>query len=96
MARSWYDKFADAGRGLRVAVTGHNSFIVHLVCAVGVCGLAVWLNLQLWRWVAIIGCIVMVLVLELIKPRSNTWHERSRRSGIRRLVGRSTSLLRPF
>ncbi len=51
MARSWYDKFADAGRGLRVAVTGHNSFIVHLVCAVGVCGLAVWLNLQLWRWV---------------------------------------------
>ncbi len=40
MARSWYDKFADAGRGLRVAVTGHNSFIVHLVCAVGVCGLA--------------------------------------------------------
>ncbi len=27
---------------------------------------SVWLNLQLWRWVAIIGCIVMVLVLELI------------------------------
>jgi diacylglycerol kinase len=64
--RSWVRKFADAFRGVAVAVHTNTSFWVHLPCAalVVVAGL-VW-NLEAWQWAVIGLCITMVLTAELL------------------------------
>lgn len=63
--RSWARKFADAFRGVSVAVQTNVSFWVHLPCAalVVVAGL-VW-NLEAWQWAVVGMCVILVLTAEL-------------------------------
>lgn len=64
--RSWGRKFADAFRGVAVAVRTNASFWVHLPCAalVLVAGL-VW-NLEAWQWAVVGLCVILVLTAELL------------------------------
>jgi diacylglycerol kinase len=43
-----------------------NSFYVHLPVAAIVLALSAWLRLEIWRWVALVICIAMVLAFELL------------------------------
>lgn len=64
--RHWIAKFRYAGQGILHALRSHSSFAVHVPVAGFVILLAVWLQLEAWRWAALLICIGMVLALELI------------------------------
>ena len=62
----WCDKFRCAGRGVAVGMHGQDSFIVHVVMAAIVLGLAWWLRLEAWRCAIVTLCVAGVLSLELV------------------------------
>ena len=61
----WYSKFACAFAGLRWALPTQNSFWVHFPIAIAVVLLSAWLQIESWRWIAIIVAITIVLVAEM-------------------------------
>ena len=65
-AGSWYSKFAVAFRGLFLSLRDQASFRVHLPCAATIVALAVYLQLESWRWAILMLCITTVLSAELM------------------------------
>ncbi|MCI0360517.1 MAG: diacylglycerol kinase [Planctomycetaceae bacterium] len=63
--RSWFEKFADAFRGIGAGMRGQGSFRVHLGMAVAVVALARILRVNLVEWCLLILCIAAVLAAEL-------------------------------
>ena len=55
----WGDKFAVAIAASSWSVRTQNSFRVHLPIAPAVIGLAAWLQIDAWRWVAVLFAITM-------------------------------------
>lgn len=63
---SWPKKFAVAISGIGWSVRSQNSFWVHLPITVAVIGLAAWLQVEAWRWVAVVFAITIVFSVELV------------------------------
>src|SRR5262245_9921955 len=63
--RRWRDKFAEAFAGIKQGVRGQSSFFVHFFFAALVVAAGVVLECSLWQWVALVGCIGLVLTAEL-------------------------------
>jgi diacylglycerol kinase len=61
----WGKKFELAAAGIVRSLRTQSSFWVHLPMAAAVLGIAAWLQLETWRWVAILLAIAMVLSAEL-------------------------------
>ncbi len=66
MRSHWYNKFANAVRGIRWGIAGQSSFYVHLTLAAATLALAGALRCQPWQWCVLGVCIGMVLSLELV------------------------------
>lgn len=64
--RPWSAKFADAFRGLKLGIRGHSSFFVHFFLTALVVAAAVVLRCGLLEWCALLGCIGLVLTVELV------------------------------
>ncbi len=62
----WRDKFRCAFRGLYLGTRGHDSFIVHVPCAILVVGLAAWLRVSVTDWCLLALVIGLVMVTELV------------------------------
>lgn len=63
--RSWKAKFADAARGLAMAVRRQSSFVVHLSAAAAVVVAAITVGMNRIEWCLLLGCIAAVLVAEM-------------------------------
>lgn len=61
----WWNKFANALRGISRGVHGQTSFLVHFPVAVGVLLLAWGLQCSVMEWSLLILCIGLVLAAEL-------------------------------
>ncbi len=59
-------KFAVAARGVAVSIRDHNSFWAHGVVSLLVLGLAALLQIETWRWVAVVFAITLVWTAELL------------------------------
>lgn len=70
--RRWSAKFADAFRGLKLGIRGHSSFFVHFFFAALVIAAAVVLRCGLLEWCILLGCIGLVLTVELINSAVET------------------------
>ena len=64
-AAAWRRKFAVAIAGVVRSLRSQTSFWVHLPIAFAALAVAAWLQLEAWRWVAIIFAIALVLSAEL-------------------------------
>ncbi len=62
----WYNKFANALRGIRFGIVGQSSFYVHLLFSLATFGLAYALQCAAWQWCVLGLCIGLVLSLELV------------------------------
>jgi diacylglycerol kinase len=63
--RSWFRKFRDAFRGVKVGVRGQSSFRVHLVVAVVVAAAGIVLKVTLAEWCVLAICVAGVLTAEM-------------------------------
>jgi diacylglycerol kinase len=63
--RSWFRKFQDAFRGLKVGVRGQSSFFVHSFVATMVMVSAAVLQVSLVEWCILLLCITGVLTAEM-------------------------------
>ncbi|PQO30829.1 diacylglycerol kinase [Blastopirellula marina] len=63
--RTWIAKFRDAFRGIYIGVRAQSSFVVHLITAAVVVGLAAYLRVDVIRWSLLLLCIALVLAAEL-------------------------------
>ena len=63
---SWPKKFAVAISGIFWSARTQNSFWAHLPITVAVIALAAWLQVETWRWVAILCAITIVCSVELL------------------------------
>jgi diacylglycerol kinase len=63
--RSWARMFADAMRGVRVAVGEEANFVIHFAVAAAAIGAGVWVDLSLERWCLIALCVAIVLAAEM-------------------------------
>jgi diacylglycerol kinase len=63
--RSWFKKFDDAFRGLKLGVRGHSSFFVHFFMATVVIAAAATLRVGLVQWCILLGCMTSVIAAEL-------------------------------
>lgn len=63
--RSFPNKFKCAFRGIAVGSRSQSSFLVHLLVAVLVIGVAAWLEVTAIEWCLLATCIASVLALEL-------------------------------
>lgn len=70
--RSWPRKFADAFRGLAVAVRGQSSFAVHAVVSVVVIAAAAWFRVTTAEWCLLALCIASVWSAELMNTALET------------------------
>lgn len=66
MRSHWYNKFANALRGIRLGSVGQSSFRVHLTLSAATLGLAYALHCEAWQWSVLGLCIGLVLSLELV------------------------------
>ncbi len=64
--RTWRDKFGDAYAGVVLGVVGQSSFYVHGICFAAVLIAGAILQIESWRWVAILLVSGLVLCLELV------------------------------
>lgn len=64
--RSWFQKFAVAISGVIWALRSQNSFLIHLPMTAVVIGVAAWLQVEAWRWAAVVLAITIVLSFELL------------------------------
>lgn len=62
----WQRKFAVAIAGIFWSIRSHSSFRIHLPIATGVIALAAWLQIEAWRWTAVLIAITSVLSAELL------------------------------
>lgn len=65
-SKTWFRKFANAFRGVRLGIVGHSSFYVHFPVAVAVLIIALLLRCEAWQWCMLGLCIGLVLSLELL------------------------------
>lgn len=63
--QGWGKKFAVAISGVLWSTQTQTSFRVHLPIAIAVLGMGAWLRLEVWRWVAVVLSITIVLSAEL-------------------------------
>ncbi len=63
--QSWPKKFAAALRGWVLGVRGHSSFLVHVPVAIAVIAAAIYLQVNLLEWCALVLSIAIVLAAEL-------------------------------
>ncbi len=70
--RSWAAKFADAFRGVALAIRGHRSFVVHLPAAAVVVWLGFQLQVSLLEWGLLTLSITAVLVAEVFNSALET------------------------
>ncbi len=70
--RPWKAKFGDAFRGLKLGIRGHSSFFVHFFFAALVVAAAAVLQCSLIEWCLLIGCIGLVLTVELVNSAIET------------------------
>ncbi len=70
--RTWGLKFAEAFRGVWLAVLEERSFRVHLPMAALVVGMAWWLKCEAWEWCVLVFCIGFVLALECMNSALET------------------------
>ena len=63
--RSWFRKFRDAFRGVKVGVRGQSSFRVHLLVGVAVAAAGVALRVDLMEWCILALCVAAVLCAEM-------------------------------
>ena len=63
--RSWARMFADALRGVRVAVGREANFVIHFSVAAAVIAVGAWVGLSLERWSLLALCIAVVLAAEM-------------------------------
>ncbi|MBX3425724.1 MAG: diacylglycerol kinase [Pirellulales bacterium] len=62
--RTWPRKFADAARGIKIAVRGEASYFVHMLATAIVVLAGVTARITLSRWAALVLCVALVLVAE--------------------------------
>lgn len=62
----WRFKFACAIKGVGVAVKTNTSFWAHVPITVAVIAVAAWLNVEAWRWTALVLATAMVWATELL------------------------------
>ena len=62
----WVNKFAVAISGVVWSARTQHSFRIHLPIALATLGVAAWLRIDPWRWVAIVLAITIVLAAELM------------------------------
>ena len=62
--RSWGKKFADAFRGMALAMWGQSSFAVHGIIALAVLAASAYLRVTTTDFVLLLLCITLVLVAE--------------------------------
>ena len=62
---SWFQKFANAFRGLAVGMRGQNSYPVHLAISAAVVVAAFIFHVTAGQWCLLILCITLVLAAEL-------------------------------
>lgn len=70
--RTWRAKFHDAFRGLKLGIRGHSSFFVHFFFAAAVIAAAVSLDMNLFEWCILLGCITGVITAELFNSAIET------------------------
>ena len=63
---TWARKFAVAFRGLWVAITEENSFVVHFLVTGAVLIAGLVLGLQKWEWCVVVLCVMAGLSTELL------------------------------
>ncbi|MFN6049386.1 MAG: diacylglycerol kinase [Planctomycetia bacterium] len=64
--RPWKDKFHCAFKGIKAGMRGQSSFFVHFFMASLVIASALVIRCDLLEWALLIGCIALVMVVELI------------------------------
>ncbi len=64
--RSWFRKFRDAFRGVKVGVRGQSSFRVHLAVGVAVVAIGIVLKVGLPEWCILALCVAGVLTAEMV------------------------------
>ena len=70
--RRWWDKFAEAANGVRLAVLRESSFRVHIAAAISVIGAAALLRCDQIEWCLLVGCIGAVLAAEVFNASVET------------------------
>lgn len=70
--RTWGHKFADAFRGVGLAVRGERSFRVHLLAALAVVVAAALLRCDAAEWCLLVGCIGAVFAVETVNSSIET------------------------
>jgi len=65
-AHRWQKKFAVAISGVRWSVRTQSSLWIHLPISLAVVAIAAWLQLETWRWAAVVLAITIVLSAELL------------------------------
>ncbi len=63
-SQTWSRKFANAGNGVRWAISGQSSFYVHFAASLGVVAAGVWLRVSRIEWCLLILCMTIVLACE--------------------------------
>ncbi len=64
--RSWNERLRPACRGVKLGVRGHSRFFVHFFCTALVVAAAIVLRCDLAQWCILLGCIGMLLCVELL------------------------------
>lgn len=62
----WIRRFAEAFDGIAIGIRTQESLHVHLFVTAIVLALAVFLDLEAWRWCLLLLCISLVIALELM------------------------------
>jgi diacylglycerol kinase len=70
--RSWRSKFRAAFRGLKLGVRGHSSFSIHFFFTALVIAAAIVFRCELLEWCLLLGCIGLVLTVELVNSAVET------------------------
>jgi diacylglycerol kinase len=70
--RRWRDKFRVAFRGIKMGIRGHSSFAVHFFFTALVLAAGVILRCGVLEWCLLLGCIGLVLTVELFNSAVET------------------------
>jgi diacylglycerol kinase len=64
--RSWNERLRPACRGIKLGIRGHSRFFVHFFCTALVLAAAIVFRCDLVQWCVLLGCIGMLLSIELL------------------------------
>ncbi|HRE99270.1 MAG TPA: diacylglycerol kinase [Pirellulaceae bacterium] len=70
--RDWFAKFRCAFRGAAIGILHTESFRVHLPTALLACGVALWLEIEAWRWAIVLSSVAAVMAVELLNSSIET------------------------